>query len=94
MAIRLHDTRRRAVIDFEPLTPGVVTIYVCGPTVQSEPHIGHMRAAVASDIARRWLIASGFDVQYLREWSPALDRRILLRTVWTVLRDTFRTFRG
>ena len=76
MAIRLHDTRRRAVIDFEPLTPGVVTIYVCGPTVQSEPHIGHMRAAVASDIARRWLIASGFDVQYLRNVTDIDDKII------------------
>jgi cysteinyl-tRNA synthetase len=76
MAIRLHDTRRRAVIDFEPLTPGVVTIYVCGPTVQSEPHIGHMRAAVASDIARRWLLASGFDVQYLRNITDIDDKII------------------
>ena len=35
-----------------------------------------------------------FDVQYLQEWSPALDRRILVRTVSTVLADTFRSFRS
>ncbi|HTW21268.1 MAG TPA: cysteine--tRNA ligase [Mycobacteriales bacterium] len=77
MTLRLYDTRRRATADFEPLLPGVVTMYVCGPTVQSPPHIGHMRSAVASDIARRWLLASGYDVIHLRNITD-IDDKVLV----------------
>ena len=40
MTVRLYDTRAQALRDFEPLQPGKVGMYVCGPTVQSSPHIG------------------------------------------------------
>ena len=77
MALRLYDTRRRAIADFEPVLPGTVTMYVCGPTVQSAPHIGHMRSAVASDIVRRWLAASGYDVVHLRNVTD-IDDKVLV----------------
>jgi cysteinyl-tRNA synthetase len=76
VALRLYDTRRRAIEEFVPLTPGVVTMYVCGPTVQSAPHIGHVRSAVAFDVVRRWLIASGYDVQHLRNITDIDDKII------------------
>ncbi|HWA65326.1 MAG TPA: cysteine--tRNA ligase [Mycobacteriales bacterium] len=77
MALRLYDTRTRAVRDFEPVTPGIVTLYVCGPTVQSAPHIGHVRSAVAFDVVRRWLQASGHDVHHLRNVTD-IDDKILV----------------
>ena len=55
MTVRLYDTQAQALRDFAPLQPGNVTMYVCGPTVQSGPHIGHVRAALSFDILRRWL---------------------------------------
>ena len=76
MGLRLYDSRTRQVRDFEPLTPGVATIYVCGATVQAPPHIGHMRAAIAFDILRRFLTASGTDVVYATNITD-IDDKIL-----------------
>ena len=74
--MRLYDTRTRSTRAFEPLRPGHVGIYVCGPTVQSPPHVGHMRSAIAFDILRRWLTATGFDVAFLRNVTD-IDDKIL-----------------
>jgi cysteinyl-tRNA synthetase len=76
MALRLHDTRTRTTRPFEPLRTGHVGIYVCGPTVQSPPHVGHVRSAVAFDILRRWLTASGLKVTFLRNVTD-IDDKIL-----------------
>ena len=55
MTFRLYDTATRAVQDFVPLEAGRAGIYVCGLTVQAEPHVGHVRSAVNFDVLRRWL---------------------------------------
>ena len=78
MTLRLHDTAARADRAFEPLVPGKASIYVCGATVQSEPHIGHVRSSVNFDILRRWLQASGYEVTYVRNVTD-IDDKILAR---------------
>ena len=76
VTLRLHDTATRAVREFQPLVPGQAAIYLCGPTVQSVPHIGHLRSAVCFDILIRWLEASGYQVTYCRNVTD-IDDKIL-----------------
>ncbi len=74
--VRLNSTLHRAVLPFEPRDEGKVSIYVCGPTVQSEPHVGHGRSAVAFDVIRRYLIWRGYDVTYVRNVTDIEDKII------------------
>ena len=60
MTVHLYDSRSQTVTDLVPLIPGEVGIYVCGPTVQSSPHIGHLRSALVYDLWRRWLSYRGY----------------------------------
>jgi cysteinyl-tRNA synthetase len=78
VTLRLHDTAARAVRDFVPLEEGRAGIYVCGLTVQSEPHVGHVRSAVNFDVLRRWLLASGYDVTFIRNITD-IDDKILVK---------------
>ena len=66
----------RAVRDFVPLRPGHASIYLCGATVQGLPHIGHVRSGVAFDVLRRWLMAKGYDVSFVRNVTD-IDDKIL-----------------
>ena len=75
---RLYDTATREVRDFVPLEEGKAGIYVCGLTVQSEPHVGHVRSAVNFDVLRRWLATSGYDVQFIRNVTD-IDDKILIK---------------
>ena len=76
MTIRLYDTKAQAAVDFVPLEAGKVGMYVCGPTVQSSPHIGHLRSALVYDLWRRWLSYRGFDVTLVRNVTD-IDDKIL-----------------
>ena len=65
LPIHLYDTRRRSVVAFEPIHPGKVGIYTCGPTVYGPQHLGNMRSQLLPDVLRRVLGASGLDVRYV-----------------------------
>ena len=56
------------------MTPGQVGIYLCGLTVQSVPHIGHLRSAVNYDVLRRWLINIGYEVTFIRNITDVDDK--------------------
>ena len=74
--LRLYSTLHRAVVPFETRDPDKVAMYLCGPTVQSEPHVGHGRSAVAFDVIRRYLIWSGHEVTYVRNVTDIEDKII------------------
>jgi cysteinyl-tRNA synthetase len=74
--VRLYDSKRQETTDFEPIVAGQVGLYVCGPTVQSSPHIGHLRSALVYDLWRRWLTYRGFDVTLVRNVTD-IDDKIL-----------------
>ena len=76
--LRLHDTYTGSVRDFAPLRPGQASIYLCGATVQGLPHIGHVRSGVAFDVLRRWLMAKGFDVAFIRNVTD-IDDKVLTK---------------
>jgi cysteinyl-tRNA synthetase len=74
VTLRLHDTATRTVRDFVPQTPGQVGIYLCGLTVQSVPHIGHLRSVVNYDVLRRWLLHTGLEVTFIRNITDVDDK--------------------
>ncbi len=78
MTLQFHDTATRTVRAFTSLTPGQVSVYLCGATVQAPPHIGHLRSAVCFDILIRWLEASGYKVTFCRNVTDVEDK--ILRT--------------
>ncbi|HNM96319.1 MAG TPA: cysteine--tRNA ligase [Marmoricola sp.] len=78
-ALRFYDSMSRQVREFQPLVPGRASIYLCGLTVQSEPHVGHVRSAVNFDVLRRWLLASGYQVDFIRNITD-IDDKILSKS--------------
>ena len=78
MSLRLYDTATRSVRDFVPRVPGEVGIYLCGLTVQSPPHIGHLRSAVNYDVLQRWLLHSGYRVSFIRNITD-IDDKIMVK---------------
>jgi cysteinyl-tRNA synthetase len=66
MALKIYNTLSREKELFEPVMPGRVNMYVCGPTVYDSPHIGHAKASVSFDVVVRYLRYSGYDVRYVQ----------------------------
>lgn len=74
--LQLYNTLTNQKERFEPLNPGKVTIYVCGPTVYNYIHIGNARSAVAFDTIRRYLEYRGFEVNYVSNFTDVDDKII------------------
>ncbi len=78
MALEIYNTLTRSQAPFAPIQPGHVRMYVCGVTVYDYTHIGHGRTFVAFDVIRRWLVARGFKVTFVRNITD-IDDKIIRR---------------
>ncbi len=76
MTLRLFNTMTRAVQDLDPVVPGRVTLYSCGPTVWNYAHIGNFRTFLFVDLLRRWLSARGHEVYHIMNLTDVDDRTI------------------
>ena len=74
--LRIYNTMTRKKEQFVPLNEGKVTMYACGITVSGEAHIGHAYQALIYDIIRKYLVMSGYDVTYARNYTDVDDKII------------------
>jgi cysteinyl-tRNA synthetase len=74
--LRIYDTLTREKREFTPVTPGRVTMYVCGMTVQNRPHVGHIRASLSGEVMRRYLEHLGYQVVYAYNFTDVDDKII------------------
>ena len=74
MTLRIYDTLSRAKVDFEPLDPNHVRLYVCGPTVYDFAHIGNARPVVVFDVLSRLLRRLYHEVTYVRNITDVEDK--------------------
>ena len=97
MSLSLYDSRTQSAREFSPLVPGRVGIYLCGPTVQSEPHVGHLRSALVYDQLRRWLTTKGLQVTLVRNVTD-IDDKVLANAIerkqdwWALAYEMERAF--
>ena len=80
MTLRIYNTLKRQIETFKPIAPPKVGMYVCGMTVYDYCHIGHARSMVAFDVIQRWLNASGYVVNYVRNITD-IDDKIIRRAL-------------
>ncbi len=76
MALRIYNTLTRRVEEFVPLEPGKVKMYVCGPTVYADAHIGHAMSAIVFDMVRRYLLYKGYEVKFVTNFTDVDDKII------------------
>src|SRR4029079_16287230 len=69
--LKVYNSYSRQKEVFTPITPGHVGMYVCGPTVSGESHLGHARPYITFDVVYRYLIHLGYKVRYVRNITDA-----------------------
>lgn len=72
----IYDSKTKSLEEFRPVEDGKVSFYVCGPTVQAGPHIGHLRSAVVFDVVRRWFDHLGYETVYIQNITNIDDKII------------------
>src|SRR3954453_3680982 len=91
MTLRVYNTLTRQKELFEPVRPGRVGIYLCGPTVYKSPHIGHMVGPVIFDAIKRYLQYKGYEVTLVVNITDVddkiLDRAAELTRPWSDLAE-------
>lgn len=76
MSLKVYNTLTRKKEDFETIEPGKVRMYVCGPTVYAQAHIGHAMSALVFDVIRRYLEYRGYEVQHVMNYTDVDDKII------------------
>jgi len=76
MSIRFYNTINRKKVEFEPITPGTVKLYTCGPTVYDTAHIGNFRTFLFEDLLKRFLIFKGYEVYHVMNITDVDDKTI------------------
>ncbi|MCQ2741705.1 MAG: cysteine--tRNA ligase [Bacilli bacterium] len=74
--LRIYNSMTAKVEDFHPIVPGKASIYVCGPTVYSSPHVGNFRPVISFDVLRRVLIKLGYQVTFVSNYTDVDDKII------------------
>ncbi|WP_169766890.1 class I tRNA ligase family protein, partial [Campylobacter curvus] len=74
--MQIFDSVRKQKVAFEPIKSGKASIYLCGPTVYDDAHLGHAKSAVSFDLLRRVLIELGYEVKFVRNYTD-IDDKIL-----------------
>ena len=80
--MRIFDTSKREKVEFSPIKVGEASIYLCGPTVYDDAHLGHAKSAVSFDLLRRVLKALGYKVKFARNYTD-IDDKILNKMAQT-----------
>ena len=81
MSIRLYNTLTREKEEFKTHEPGKVSMYVCGPTVYADAHIGHAMSSLVFDIIRRFLTYQGYEVRHVMNYTD-VDDKIIQRSMY------------
>ena len=80
--MKIYDSRLKQKIDFVPIKEKKVRIYVCGPTVYDDAHLGHARSAIVFDILRRVFVLSGYEVIFVKNFTD-IDDKIIKKSIQT-----------
>ncbi|MEJ2373444.1 MAG: class I tRNA ligase family protein, partial [Sulfurimonas sp.] len=78
--MHLYDSVKKEKLEFIPLVEGKATLYVCGPTVYDDAHLGHAKSALVFDLLTRVLRANGLDVTYARNITD-IDDKIIKKAI-------------
>ncbi|MDP2928688.1 MAG: cysteine--tRNA ligase, partial [Candidatus Omnitrophota bacterium] len=88
--MKIYNSLTRKKEEFVPIKAGYVGMYVCGPTVYDQPHIGHARSAYIFDVIRRYLEYRGNEVTLVRNVTDVDDKIIeKARTAYSVQRTAY-----